>query len=197
MTDTRIEWDERRGLASFARYQLDTEHLLFEGWLPPSVLPGPAEFEDMWNLHPEGAGTAAWKQAFGCLEPFPPPAGPAPPLPPVFEPLVAWVQQTLDHRLNGILVRWYDAEHKHMRPRRLARRTGLVPQTPLVLVSLGATRTFRLRPAQGVGFRDFQARNGTIFVLPSPTHVAWTYEVPHHARDKGRRIALGFQAVQG
>lgn len=195
MKDERIEWDERRGLASFARYQLDAEHLLFQGWLPSSVLPGPAAFEHMWNLHPEGVGTAAWKQAFGCLEPFPPPAGPAPPLPAAFEALALWVQQTLDHRLNGILVRWYDADHKHMRPRRHARRTGLVPHTPLMLVSLGATRTFRLRPAHGPGFRDFPVRHGMIFVLPSSTHVAWTYEVPHHARDKGRRISIVFQAV--
>lgn len=185
MDDERVLWNEHRGLPSFARYQLDPQHDVFQGWLPTSHTPPPKAFEAMWSLHPPAPDGAAWKASYGRLRPTPAP----------FAPLARWVVETLDHRLQTVFVRWYDAAFRHARPPRRAHRIGVQPRTPFVLISLGAPRTLRLRPVEGRGYRDFWARSGTIFVFPASTHMAWTYEVPHQARDRGRRIALGFQAM--
>src|SRR5690606_13605381 len=45
MSDTPIAWDDRRGIATFARYQLDARHLLFEGWLPDALVPASEAWE--------------------------------------------------------------------------------------------------------------------------------------------------------
>ena len=65
---------------------------------------------------------------------------------------------------------------------------------PIVTVSLGQDRVFRLRPWKGKGFRDFDAENGTVFVMPYNTNQAWTHEVPKAKRFQGRRISVTFRA---
>ena len=73
-------------------------------------------------------------------------------------------------------------------------REGLIEGTPIVTVSLGEQRTFRLRPWEGRGFRDFAAPHGSVFVMPWGTNLAWTHEVPHAAAHTGRRISVTLRA---
>jgi alkylated DNA repair dioxygenase AlkB len=70
----------------------------------------------------------------------------------------------------------------------------MIEGAPIVTVSYGATRTFRLRPWKGDGVRDFEARDGTVFVMPYATNRAWTHEVPHNAKSLGRRISITLRA---
>ena len=67
---------------------------------------------------------------------------------------------------------------------------------PIVTLSLGEERVFRLRPWKGKGFRDFPTTNRTALVLPYATNRAWTHEVPHAARFTGRRISVTFRAFE-
>src|ERR1043166_9712122 len=57
----------------------------------------------------------------------------------------------------------------------------MIPATPIITISLGEERTFRLRswPAKpGAKFIDSPAKNGTVFVMPWETNRVFTHEVP-------------------
>ena len=65
---------------------------------------------------------------------------------------------------------------------------------PIVTVSLGEERTFRLSHPKTKEVRDFPARDGTVFVLPFDTNKVWKHEVPRFARWRGRRISITVRA---
>ena len=61
----------------------------------------------------------------------------------------------------------------------------MIEGVPIVTMSLGEERVFRLRPWKGAGFIDFPVRNGTVIVMPYVTNKHWTHEVPHFSRPYG------------
>jgi alkylated DNA repair dioxygenase AlkB len=69
----------------------------------------------------------------------------------------------------------------------------MIPEVPIVTISLGDERIFRLRPwpaklkSEPV---DFPAQNGTVFVMPYETNRAYTHEVPPSNRHLKRRISI-------
>lgn len=71
---------------------------------------------------------------------------------------------------------------------------NMVEGAPIVTVSFGERRNFRLRPCKGKGFKDFPATDGTVFIMPYETNLAWTHEVPKSAKLRGRRISITFRA---
>ena len=71
---------------------------------------------------------------------------------------------------------------------------GLVPGAPIATISFGETRVFRLRPYKGKEWVDFEARNGSVFVMPFETNLAWTHEIPKRNRFRGRRICVTIRA---
>ena len=70
----------------------------------------------------------------------------------------------------------------------------LVPGAPIVTLSFGEERVFRLRPIEGKGYRDFRADDGTVFVMPDETNRAWHHEVPRFARYRGQRVSVTLRA---
>ena len=65
---------------------------------------------------------------------------------------------------------------------------------PIVTVSFGEERVFRLRPYRGRGYTDVQARDGDVFLMPYGTNLAWTHELPRFKRYRGRRISVTVRA---
>lgn len=111
-------------------------------------------------------------------------------------PLLTWACQTIDPRLNGILLNWYDASQAHYIGKHRDSRTNMIEGAPIVTISLGSERVFRLRPWRREGaVLDFAAVNGAVFVMPYDTNLAWTHEVPHSARCTGRRISVTLRAL--
>src|SRR6186997_1341094 len=88
------------------------------GRLPESLALNIAQFEQLWQLHPEthaeirihGRKVAIprWQQAYGMDYHFSGEVNRALPVPAALEPLLAWSKDTLDTRLNGLLLNWYD-----------------------------------------------------------------------------------------
>ena len=71
----------------------------------------------------------------------------------------------------------------------------MVVGAPIVTISFGETRRFRLRPPKGQsGLLDFEAADGAVFVMPYDTNLAWTHEVPKEAKRRGRRISITLRA---
>lgn len=187
-------------------HALDETHTLLVGELPPELRADAATFERLWALHPDTfheikmhgklVKTPRWQQAYGADYRYTGNTNRALPVPELLAPLHAWVRGTFDARLNGILLNWYDAEHAHYIGKHRDSTINMVEGAPIVTVSFGAERAFRLRPWKKEGLRDFAARDGTVFVMPYATNRAWTHEVPHHAGSRGRRISVTLRAFE-
>ena len=184
--------------------RLDDAHVLFRGQLPPTVRTDAALFEALWGMHPAErheirmVGRAVriprWQQAFERDYKFAGGVAAALPVPALLERFLDWSRAAVDARLNGLLVNWYDAAHRHYIGRHRDSPDGLVEGSPIVTISLGAERLFRLRPWKGPGPHDFAAADRAVFVVPYATNRAWTHEVPHRAIDAGRRISITLRA---
>lgn len=186
-------------------HRLDDLHSIFYGSLPKDFDISASDFENFWSLHPEsfpeilmhGRNVRAprWQQAFGRDYRFAGKLSRAEPIPEWIAPFLNWARNTIDERLNGILVNWYDGKLRHYIGRHRDSRHGLVVGAPIVTVSLGDERVFRLRRwPQGDIVHEVPLPSGTVVVLPYATNLTWTHEVPHLARNAGRRISLTFRS---
>ncbi|MEM7009967.1 MAG: alpha-ketoglutarate-dependent dioxygenase AlkB [Verrucomicrobiota bacterium] len=192
------------GYEGFDCFQLDEKHDLWRGWLPDDLRCDDETFEEIWNLHPpeyhdvrmhgRWVKTPRWQQAYNRDYTYTGSKNNALPTPPQLQEFVDWTKQEIDSRLNGILLNWYDAAEGHYIGKHRDKTTDLIPGSPIVTISLGEGRKFRLRPWRGEGFQDFDAVDGSVFVLPFDTNETWTHEVPHSKKHCGRRISITIRA---
>ena len=191
-------------LSGFERHQLDGEHTLYSSVLPGELRFSESAFEELWSLHPveydeivmygRDIKTPRWQQAFGIDYHFSGTVYKALPVPPLLQPLLDWSRRIVTTELNGILLNWYDGSKGHYIGKHRDSINNMVMGSPIVTISFGEERTFRLRPWRQSGFRDFPARDGTVFVMPYETNLAWTHEVPTRAKRQGRRISITIRA---
>lgn len=186
------------------RHPLDAAHGLYSTSLPAALAPSRV-VREIWELHPEEfheitmhgrlVKIPRWQQAYGRDYRFSGRLNRALPVPPVLEPLLAWSREQLDSRLNGLVLNWYDAAREHYIGPHRDKTKGLIPGAPIVTISLGEERVFRIRPWKATkDVLDFPALHGTVFVMPFETNQAFTHEVPHFARHEGRRISVTLRA---
>jgi alkylated DNA repair dioxygenase AlkB len=185
--------------------RLDETHVVLRGKVPKKILAG-IPFEALWRLHPDEFNAIPmhgkmvkiprWQLAFGMDSHYTRRTRKASPIPPMLEPLFDWTHSAIDARLNGVLVNFYDGSKAHYIGPHRDRTTDMVVGAPIVTISLGEERVFRLRPWKGSEMIDFPAENGAVFVIPFQTNQQWTHEVPHRARDVGRRISITLRAYQ-
>ena len=174
------------------RHPLDGTHCLYSTKLPAALAPS-GVVREIWELHPEefheitmhgrNVKIPRWQQAYGRDYRFSGRVNRALPVPAVLEPL-----------LNGLVLNWYDAAREHYIGPHRDKTKGLVPGAPIVTISLGQERVFRLRPWKGTGVVDLPAQHGTVFLMPFETTQAVTHEVPHFARHEGPRISVTVRA---
>lgn len=190
----------------FTHHALSESHVFFTGQLPNDLLPDDAGFQILWSLHP---AEYHWIKIHGRLVQTPRHqtayerdyhytgrVNKALPAPDTVKPFLDWGKTLIDARLNGILVNWYDGKLGHYIGAHRDSRTNMIVGAPIVTISLGEARVFRLRPWKATGFRDFPATNGSVFIEPFNTNLAWTHEVPHAARFHGRRISVTLRAFE-
>ena len=172
-------------------------------------------FDDVWNLRterpmirPRGRFVEAprWQQAYGRNYTFSGQTAEALPIPEVLAPFLDWGKDSMDSRLNGMLLNWYAArggdigkgrnskDGDYIGPHR-DKWEELVDGSPIVTISLGGTRVFRIRAHKGTGVFDFPVTNGAVIVMPFATNLAFTHEVlkPRRGED-GRRISITLRA---
>lgn len=194
-------------LAGFLRHDLGGGFTLWETMIPKRLVFSAEQFQKLWNLHPatfpeitihgRPVKTPRWQQAFGVDYHFSGQMSKARPLPPVMMPLISWVRGTIDFRLNGVLLNWYDGARGHYIGRHRDSRINMVQGAPIVMISLGEIRVLRIRlwrnQAQ-TGKRDFPLRNGSVVVMPYETNLAFTHEVPRFSKYRGLRISITLRA---
>lgn len=149
----------------------------------------PAEYHVI-KMHGRLVPTPRWQQAYGVDYRYTGRTNAALPVTPLLVPLLNWSRDAVDERLNGVLVNWYDGALRHYIGRHRDSTVNLAAGAPIVTISFGEERIFRLRPWRGRGTVDFAARDGTVFVMPANTNRAWTHEVPPSAKRMGRRISV-------
>ena len=187
----------------FDCHQLDTNHVLYEGKIPKDLQFSQEQFEDAWSLHPlerpeivihgKRVRTPRWQQAYGRDYDYSGQVNRALPIPTLLQPLTDWLK-CVDLRLNGLLLNWYDGKLGHYIGKHRDSTANLVPGSMIVTISFGESRTFRLRPHNGTQIFDFEANDGTIFVMPLSTNQAWTHEIPKSKRHTQRRISVTARA---
>ncbi len=140
-------------------------------------------FDAAWNAHPADkheilihgrmVETPRWQQAYGADYHYTGRVNKALPVPAFVEPLMAWVRAQIDPRLNGALLNWYEGPGHYIGPHHDSVK-HMVGGCPIVTVSFGETRTFRLTRGKGLDAEvlDFPAEDGTIFVMPYDTNLA-------------------------
>jgi alkylated DNA repair dioxygenase AlkB len=62
-------------------------------------------------------------------------------------------------------------------------------------LSLGATRTFRIRHNKTKEKRDFVVANGTLIIMAGTMQQFWKHEVPKTTEEVGERINLTFRHI--
>ncbi len=194
-------------LYGFARHDLDGRHDFYAGRLPDELAVDEARFEALWALHPDEyhviqihgrpVKTPRWQQAYGRDYHYTGRVNPALPTAPGLEPLLAWARAAVDVRLNGLLLNWYDGSLGHYIGPHHDSVKGMAAGAPIVTISLGDERVFRLTNPRTKERRDFPAADGTAFAMPYDTNLAWKHQVPKAAKRLGRRISVTLRAFEG
>jgi len=181
------------------------EALLLKDKLPEHLIPSPAEFRAIWGLHPSEfnkikmydnkVALPRWQQAYGKDYYFSGQVSEADPVPADFTEFLYWAKE-LNEAYNGLLVNWYDSDLKHYIGRHTDSIEGLVPNSPIITISLGASRVFRLRKKGKYGYRDLIVNNGDVVAIPWETNLKFTHEVPYLGSFPGKRISVTIRAFK-
>lgn len=59
---------------------------------------------------------------------------------------MAWAREADYEALNGLLLNWYDGRFGHHIGKHGDSRVGMIPGAPIVTISLGEERNWRLAP---------------------------------------------------
>ncbi len=179
---------------------------VWSGSLPDTHLPDTDTFDKIWALHPDEyhrihihgreVATPRWQQAYGMDYHYTGKTNGALPVAPILAPFLAW-GKSLDARVNGLLLNWYDAEKGHYIGAHRDSTTNMIPDCPIITLSLGATRNFRFRPWKGLkslpegpAFTDLLVPHGSVVLIPYATNLRYTHEVPHSKTYGRRRISI-------
>jgi alkylated DNA repair dioxygenase AlkB len=156
-------------------HRLDDQHSVWKGQLPVALLHNATDFQRLWEIHPpdfhlikiggQAVRTPRWQQAFGRDYRYTGQVNSALPVPPLLDPLLTWASGVIDPRLNGILVNWYDGQRGHYIGPHRDSTANMVNGAPIVTISLGEERVFRLRPWKRSGFLDLPVCNGAVIVM--------------------------------
>ena len=183
---------------------LDNACYVATGTLPGHLRLNESAFRELWALHPTEyhqirmygrmVATPRWQQAYGHDYRYTGNLNKALPVPTAIKPLFDWAQNSLEPRLNGILLNWYDGSKGHYIGPHRDSPQGLIEGAPIVTISFGEERIFRFRPHNGKGKTDLPVGNGMIVVIPYETNRAWTHEVPKTTKLTGKRMSVTLRA---
>lgn len=191
--------------ALFETIELDTKHSVFTSGKPiANFALDDATFMKIWDLHPteyhivkihgREIPTPRWQQAYGKNYNYTGSKNNALPIPDRLKVFLEWSQENIDKRLNGLLLNWYDGLKSHYIGAHRDSTKDLQEGSPIVTISLGEERIFRMRPYKRKGFKDIEMRNGAVIVVPWNTNQHWTHEVPHFKKYSGKRISITLRA---
>lgn len=101
------------------------------------------------------------------------------------------------HGFNGVLLNWYRSG-KDSIGRHSDDEGDLVPEAPIVTISLGATRTMRFRPKGGSASDETHLKlsDGSLMVMYGDCQKTHTHEIRKEPTASGERISLTFRVMR-
>ena len=191
-------------MTELRRIDLDETHAVLVGELPASLVLDAAGFAALWSIHPpefheikmhgRPVKTPRWQQAYGTDYRYTGNINRALPLVDPMPAWLSWARERFDARLDGILLNWYDGTAGHYIGKHRDSDVNRVEGSPIVTLSFGEERAFRMRPWRAEGFVDLPATDGSVIVIPWETNRAYTHEVPASKKALGRRISVTIRA---
>ena len=167
-----------------------------DSWVLHDALPDALswDYSLLWNEHPLELGqvvmydhvvsTPRWQQAFMRPYYFTGVLHDAPPLPPSFKPFLYWANSTEHGPYNAALVNWYKDGTHYIGPHRDSERQ-LVEVSTIMSITLGATRTFRIRDYTTKSIvADLELVDGSYVVMGGSMQKKYTHEI---TRVNGKR----------
>ncbi|NVO31608.1 alpha-ketoglutarate-dependent dioxygenase AlkB family protein [Hymenobacter lapidiphilus] len=122
------------------------------------------------------------------------------PLPwlPTLQRLRARVEEAAGTRFNSVLLNLYRSGQDSM-GYHADNEPELGPAPVIASLTLGATRTFRLKPRPGVPAQalSLPLTAGTLLLMRGTTQQNWLHALPKTARPVGPRLNLTFRLVMG
>jgi alkylated DNA repair dioxygenase AlkB len=92
------------------------------------------------------------------------------------------------------MLNWYDGQKGHYIGAHRDDTRDLFEDSPIVTISLGQERIFRMRRYKQKDFKDITFRNGEVIVVPWNTNLEWTHEIPNLKKYDGKRISITLRA---
>lgn len=178
--------------------------------LPDDLKPNPTKFRKLWELHPIEKGkiklygkemeSPRWFQTFMKNYTFSKMSHPATELPELFRPYLDYANALCDHvyecdPMNGVLVNWYQDGSQYIAAHSDT-LTDMVPGLPIICVSLGQERIFRIRTkSDKKKVLDLTTRNGSAIVMSYDMQKEYTHEITKQSANKikGERISITFR----
>ena len=188
----------------FERIALDEVSVIFKSEAVQEFDFQEDEFTTLWDTHPEEYHTVKmygkdvltprWQQSYGKNYSYTGSKNNALPIPEQLNIFLEWSQTHIDTRLNGLLLNWYDGKQGHYIGAHRDDTRDLFEDSPIVTISLGQERVFRMRKYKEKGFQDIKIPHGSIIVIPWDTNLKWTHEVPNFKKYSGKRVSVTLRA---
>jgi alkylated DNA repair dioxygenase AlkB len=161
-------------------------------------------FDILWSLHPEEYGTVKiygklintprWQQCYMRDYTFSGLTHKALPLPAEFQPYLEFAN-SLGHGVFNIALVNYYGHGGHYIGKHSDNEPEIVQNSPIVTISLGATRKFRIRDkTNNTKVCDLELKHGTCLVMGGEMQKRYFHEVPKVAKSD-RRISITFRQM--
>lgn len=192
-------------------FKLDNECWIEQGYLP-TALTTMYNFDDLWRLHPEEYGlvsymgkmvrTPRWQQTYLKNYFFTGFDHKALPLPEQFQPFLNWANTIASESIsfNQVLINFYE-NGKHYIGRHSDDERQLVKFSPVLSVSLGQERIFRVRDKITKKIvMDIPMPSDTYLMMCGKMQKKYLHEVPKVSGKKGdemgKRINITFRVFK-
>lgn len=178
-------------------------------WIDEFILPEclAFDFDTLWNLHPEEYGlvkmqgklihTPRWQQTYGRSYKYSGMNHPELPIPEKFKIFFDWANESGYGPFNQMLINWYQNGLHYIGKHRDSSEE-LEPDSPILSISLGETRTFRIRDySSNEIVDDLQLSNKLVVVMCGTFNNDYTHEIPKingiKGLSSGKRINITFR----
>jgi alkylated DNA repair dioxygenase AlkB len=156
------------------------------------------DFDELWSMHPierpiltifgVDRTTPRWYKSYGRDYKFSGSISYSEPIPDILEEMLNFANNLNLGAFNQILVNWYDNGHDNIGPHSDDERQ-LVKDSPIVSISFGARRIFRIRKKASKEIAlDLPVNNRTFLIMGGKMQSEFTHEVPKITGNKGLTV---------
>lgn len=100
-----------------------------------------------------------------------------------------------DALINGCLLNWY-RDGKDSIGRHGDREDDLMPDSPIMCVTLGTPRTIHFRENRTKRKLQFTPQHGSLLIMYGDCQRTWTHEIKKDPKVNGQRISMTFRSVR-